>query len=215
MGGLSHALPFVLETEVIILEHETEGTSARALGRVCRESSASGRIARRSQHSRCLKPRVAGTEPLLSQEEQAHRCSIFPVRNAQARRRHCYFSRDRCDECCRDGSLAANRIEGAHSARITPSRRLRSRSRRWRDANSRNHLAPPIRLAGWTDRARARQPAEKRHEPKPVPQACRLWHVAEVSGDEPPVSHPAAGFDGDAGAGLLCGPALHGDGQIS
>jgi probable rRNA maturation factor len=31
MGGLAHALPFVLETEVIILEHETEGTSARAL----------------------------------------------------------------------------------------------------------------------------------------------------------------------------------------
>src|ERR1039457_2526348 len=27
----SRALPFVLETEVIILEHETEGTSARAL----------------------------------------------------------------------------------------------------------------------------------------------------------------------------------------
>ena len=29
----SGALPFVLETEVIILEHEIEGTSARALGR--------------------------------------------------------------------------------------------------------------------------------------------------------------------------------------
>ncbi len=32
MGGLHGALPFVLETEVIILEHEIEGTSARALG---------------------------------------------------------------------------------------------------------------------------------------------------------------------------------------
>ena len=205
------ALPFVLETKVIILEHETEGTSERALSlfaaKAQRAVGLRGEVNIRITSSRELQE----LNRRFRKKNQPTDVLSFPSETPKLAG----------DIAISAEIAAANAASLGHSAQTelkililhgllhlagydheTDDGEMRSRE---------TSLAPQTRPAGRTDRASA-QPAESR--PRASAQVCQLTSAAEAPADEPSVSHPAAGLDGAAGAGLLCRSALRRDGKV-
>ena len=150
-----YALPFVLETKVIFLEHEYRGgVHERALALVCGEERGARFGLRGEVNVRHhIEPGAAGAEPPLSQERQADRCSFFSVLPCAKLAGDIAISAEiAAANAAELGSLHRDRIEDSHPARAAASRRIRPRDRQWRYAGTRNQIAKTIQATHRLDR---------------------------------------------------------------
>ena len=198
---------------MIILEHETEGTSARALSLFA--AKAQRAVGLRGE----VNIRIASSRELqelnrrFRKKNQPTDVLSFPSETPKL-----------AGDIAISGEIAAaNAAEMGHS----PQTELKvlilhgllhlagydhetdDGEMRTRETSLRRKLGLPV---GLIERAHASLRKGPRW-PKVIRQVCRL-QAAEASGDEPAVSHPSGGFDGVAGPGVLRGPALRRDGKV-